>query len=198
MSNAVPEIVTTASKVVYVNRWMRVREDAIRRRDGSDGIYGVVEKPDFVIIAPVEPDGSVHLVEQYRYPVGARHWEFPQGAWEHAPDADVLDVARGELQEETGLFSGRMTYAGRLLPAYGYATQGFHVYLAEALRPGRAALESEEQGLVSRRFSAGEFVAMMSGGVIVDASTLAAFCLLRLKGLWPAGVDLRQPDGSGV
>jgi ADP-ribose pyrophosphatase len=88
------EIATLRTRLVYENRWMRVREDAIRRPDGSQGIYGVVEKPDFVVIAPVEEDGSVHLVEQYRYPVGARFWEFPQGAWEHAPGADPIDVAR--------------------------------------------------------------------------------------------------------
>ncbi len=46
---------------------MRVREDTIRRRDGSTGIYGVV--------VPVEDDGRVHLVEQYRYPVKGRYWE---------------------------------------------------------------------------------------------------------------------------
>jgi ADP-ribose pyrophosphatase len=49
-----PDIRTTATRVVYENRWMRVREDAIVRQDGSPGIYGVVEKADFAIIAPVE------------------------------------------------------------------------------------------------------------------------------------------------
>ena len=74
-----PDIEATASRIVYENRWMRVREDAIRRRDGSAGIYGVVEKADFVVVVPVEADGSIHLVQQFRYPVGARFWEFPQG-----------------------------------------------------------------------------------------------------------------------
>jgi ADP-ribose pyrophosphatase len=186
MTSDDPEIATLGTRLVYANRWMRVREDAIRRQDGSHGIYGVVEKPDFVIIAPVEPDGAVHLVEQYRYPVQARHWEFPQGSWQHAPDADPSDMARGELQEETGLHAARMTYAGRLLQAYGYATQGFHVFLAQDLRPGQASLEHEEQGLISRAFSPGEFTAMISNGPLVDAATIAAFCLLQSKGLWPS------------
>jgi ADP-ribose pyrophosphatase len=81
MSMAV-DIETLGTRIVYENRWMRVREDAIRRRDGSEGIYGVVEKPDFVAIVPLEDDGRIHLVQQYRYPVGARYWEFPQRAWE--------------------------------------------------------------------------------------------------------------------
>ena len=62
---------TTASKIVYENRWMRVREDASRRRDGFTGIYGVVDKRDFVVIAPIDED-VVHLVQQYHYPVQGR------------------------------------------------------------------------------------------------------------------------------
>jgi len=78
-------IETISTRFVYENRWMRVREDTIRRRDGSTGIYGVVEKSDFVVIVPVEDDGQVHLVEQYRYPVKGRYWELPQGSWEQEP-----------------------------------------------------------------------------------------------------------------
>ena len=85
-------IETTSTRLVYENRWMRVREDTIRRRDGSIGIYGVVEKPDFVVIVPVEDDGRVHLVEQYRYPVKGRYWELPQGSWEQEPGSDGLPV----------------------------------------------------------------------------------------------------------
>jgi ADP-ribose pyrophosphatase len=93
------DIETLGTRCVYENRWMRVREDAIRRRDGSEGVYGIVEKPDFVVIVPVEEDGRIHLVQQYRYPVGT-------------PGADPADMARGELQEETGLIAARMVHNG--------------------------------------------------------------------------------------
>ena len=50
-----PALVRTIdSRIVYENRWMRVREDAIERPDGSRGLYGVVEKPDFVAIAAID------------------------------------------------------------------------------------------------------------------------------------------------
>lgn len=73
-----PEIETTASKLVYKNRWMTVREDSIVRRNGTSGIYGVVEKADFAVIAAVR-EKSIYLVEQYRYPVRGRFWKIPQG-----------------------------------------------------------------------------------------------------------------------
>lgn len=73
---------------------MRVREDSIRYRDGSTGIYGVVEKPNFVVIVAREADGRIHLVQQFRYPVAGRYWELPQGAWELRPEADPLEVTQ--------------------------------------------------------------------------------------------------------
>jgi ADP-ribose pyrophosphatase len=177
------DIQTVSSRVVYQNRWMRVREDAIRYRDGSPGIYGVVEKPNFVVVVPLESDGRIHLVEQYRYPVGARQWELPQGAWETRPDADPLDVARGELREETGLDAQDIVHVGRLLQAPGYATQAYDIYLARDLRPSEAALEQTEQDLVTRAFAGADVLAMVRDGVIRDATTIAALGLLKLNGL---------------
>jgi ADP-ribose pyrophosphatase len=177
------DIETIATRLVYQNRWMRVREDEIRRRDGSTGIYGVVEKPSFVVVVPMEADQRLHLVQQYRYPVGARFWEFPQGAWEAEPDADPLDVAHGELREETGLTAAKMIFAGRLFQGYGYATQAYHVFLATGLRPGKADREHEEQDLINSTFRLAEVEQMICDGDIKDASTIAAFGLLRLKRL---------------
>lgn len=179
------DIVRTGSRLVYENRWMRVREDAIRRRDGSSSIYGVVEKPDFVVIAPVWPDGRIQLVEQYRYPVRGRYWELPQGSWQDAPDKDPTELARAELREETGLDAERLVRVGPLFQCYGYSTQGYYIFLATGLRPadGPVHPDPEEQDLITRAFPMAEVEAMLRDGVIRDATTVAAFGLLRLKGL---------------
>ncbi len=176
-----PEIETTATRVVYSNRWMTVREDAIRRASGKAGIYGVVEKADFAVIAAVR-DQSLHLVEQYRYPVRGRYWELPQGAWEGRA-VDPLELAKAELREETGLVAGSMLHAGRLFLAYGHSAQAFDLYLATDLRQEAPQLDAEEEGLVSRAFPVRVVQAMIEDGTIKDATTVAAFGLLRLKGL---------------
>jgi ADP-ribose pyrophosphatase len=163
-------IQTLDTHIVYENRWLRLREDAIRRTDDSKGIYSVVEKPDFVVIVPVEADGRIHLVQQYRYPVRARYWEFPQGSWELAPDADPADIACGELREETGLRADHMVNTGHLFEAYGYSNQGSHVYLATGLHRGDADLDHEEQDLVSRAFLLAEVEQMIRDGEIKDGN----------------------------
>lgn len=182
MTDDTPDIVATASRIVYENRWMRVREDRIRRRDGSEGLYGVIEKQDFVTIVPMEPDGSLHLVQQFRYPVGARFWEFPQGIW-GPPGGDPRLAAAHELAEETGLAAAALHEAGHLFLGYGTIRQGFRVFLATGLTPGEARREQEEQDMVSRRFARAEFEAMLRSGEIQDSITVAAWGLLLAKGL---------------
>ncbi|WP_424136188.1 NUDIX domain-containing protein [Roseomonas chloroacetimidivorans] len=175
-------IETLSTRLAYENPWTRVREDIIRRADGSEGLYGVVERSDFVVVVPIQ-DGRVTLVEQFRYPVQRRMWEFVMGMWETRPGTDPAQIAAGELREETGLIAGRMTYAGEMFQGAGYCNQRGHVFLATELTRGETARESTEQDLICREFSLAEVEAMLRDGVIVDAMSMAAFGLLRLKGL---------------
>ena len=68
-----------STRVVYENRWMRLREDRPERDDGTPGLYGFIEMAPAALVVPIE-DGHVWLIEQYRHPLGERFWEFPQGA----------------------------------------------------------------------------------------------------------------------
>lgn len=176
-----PDIETVSSHVAYSNKWMRLREDVIRRRDGGEGLYAVVEKPSFVVVAPWH-DGHFHLVQQYRYPVKSRQWEFPQGAWDD-PNAPWIDVARGELAEETGQRAGSIVEVGEIFPLYGTASQSFHLFLATDLTAGPQRLEDSEQDLITRSFPLAEVERMILDGTIRDGVTIASFGLLRLKKL---------------
>ena len=175
------EIKTLDSKTVYQNKWMRVREDKILRPSGGEGIFGVVEKPDFVVIIPISA-GRIHLVEQYRYAVQARYWELPQGSWEDNPEADHAAIAAGELREETGLIAGQMLYVGHQYLAYGYSTQGYHIYLATDLQQQAASLDQEEEDLITKSFTLAQFEEMIVSGDIKDATSVNAYNLARLKG----------------
>lgn len=176
------EIECLSSRVVYQNRWLRVREDQVRRPSGHRGIYGVVEKPDFVVIAPIQ-DGMAYLVEQYRYPVAGRYWELPQGSWEDTPGADPEALAAGELREETGLVASSIRPVGHLFLAYGFCNQGYHVFHATGLGFAGEQRDAEEEGLVAKAFPLAEVEAMICRGEIKDATTVAVWGLLKMKGL---------------
>ena len=174
--------VTLSSRIAYENQWTRIREDRIRRANGAEGLYGVVERADFAVIVPWQ-DGQLTLVEQYRYPVGERLWEFPMGMWEEAPGTNPAVLAAGELREETGLIAGRMIHAGEIFQGPGYCNQRGHIFLATDLTPGEAAREVSEQDMICRSFALAEFEAMVRDGTLREAMTLSAFGLLRVKGM---------------
>jgi 8-oxo-dGTP pyrophosphatase MutT (NUDIX family) len=178
------------SRVVYENAWMSVREDEVRRPDGTMGVYGVVDKPDFALVIPRDHDGF-WMVEQYRHPVGRRAWEFPQGSWGPGQFGSPSELARAELREETGLSAGSWAHLGHLCTAYGFCSQGFDVYLAEDLTPGPTDREPSEQDMTHRLVGTQNFPALASGA-ITDSATLAAYSLLTL-----ADRRSRGPYGGG-
>lgn len=170
---------TLDSRQVYANAWMSVREDDVRRPDGSPGIYGVVDKPDYALIIPLDGD-RVHLVEQYRYPVRARRWEFPQGTAPDRADADPAALAARELREETGLVAGQLRLLGMLDVAPGMSAQRGRVFLATDLVAGRPEREHTEQDMRSAWFSRADLDGMLRRGELCDAQSLAAYALLLL------------------
>ncbi|PPK64240.1 NUDIX hydrolase [Actinokineospora auranticolor] len=164
---------------VYANPWMTVREDRIRRADGSPGLYGVIDKPDYALVIPLDGD-RLTLVEQYRYPLGLRRWEFPQGTAPDLADLDPTELATRELREETGLRAGRITRLGTLDVAAGMSSQRGHVFLATELTQGPAEREPEEQDMRTAWFTRAEFESMIEIGEITDAQSIAAYTHLLL------------------
>jgi 8-oxo-dGTP pyrophosphatase MutT (NUDIX family) len=171
----VKSISTLASREIYRNQWLRLREDRILRSNGKEGIYSVVDKDDCAIILPIQ-DGKVWLVEQFRYTIQERALELPQGGWETEIESPE-ELARGELKEETGLHAEEMKYLGFLWIAYGFARQKQHVFLATGLTLREHQPDETEHDLVIHTRSLAEFERMMLDGTIRDASTLAAWGL---------------------
>jgi 8-oxo-dGTP pyrophosphatase MutT (NUDIX family) len=170
---------TTSSREAYRNPWTRVREDVIEYDDGSTGLYGVVERPDFALVIPAERDGF-WLVEQFRYPLGRRSWEFPQGTWGQGKDGSAEALAHAELAEETGIRAAGLRRLGHLDLAPGLMTQEFDVWLATGLTSGPPAREATEADMRSAFVPEPDLRAMIADGRFTDAPSLAAFSLLLL------------------
>jgi ADP-ribose pyrophosphatase len=175
-------IKTISSREVYRNPWTSVREDVVERANGQRGIYGVIDKDPACIVIPLdrtEEGDFLYLIEQYRYTVGGRFLELPQGGWEVA-NVVPEELARGELKEETGLTAERMTSLSTLQIAYGVMNQKHYVFLAEGLTMGEPNPDAEESDLIVRRVKVAEFEQMIVDGIIVDNCSVAAWGLYRL------------------
>jgi 8-oxo-dGTP pyrophosphatase MutT (NUDIX family) len=176
---------TLSSRQVYANSWMTVREDTFRRPDGGEGLYGVVDKPHYALVIAMDgsgPAAKMMMVEQFRYPLGLRRWEFPQGT---APDRAMMEpgeLAARELREETGLEAGRWLPLGLLDVAPGLSSQRGRAFLATDLTAGEPDREDTEADMRAAWVSRAEFEDMVRAGEITDAQSIAAYAMLMLAG----------------
>lgn len=168
-----------SSKLVYENPWMQIREDDVEFGDGSKGIYAVLDKPDAALVIPKRNEKFI-LVKLYRYPAGKERWEFPCGGVQ-GEQPEPIDIARQELEEETGYIGGKFTPLGNLHVSYGYSGQIMHYFLVEDLTPGQVNRDQGEFGMIVKEFSAQEIDEMILSGEISDTQTIAGWALLKMQ-----------------
>jgi 8-oxo-dGTP pyrophosphatase MutT (NUDIX family) len=181
----VKEIRQLRTREVYRSQWMTVREDDVEFPSGTVGTYAVIDKRDFVVVLPYA-DGGFWLVQQFRYPVGKREWEFPQGGWAFGQSGTQEALAAVELREETGHSAGSLRHLGHLYAAYGFSSQGYDVFLATDLRAGETEREPTEADMIHEWRSLEDIRAMIRSGQFADAHSLAALALY----------DLSLPSGA--
>jgi 8-oxo-dGTP pyrophosphatase MutT (NUDIX family) len=163
---------TVARRLVYENPWIRVREDQVIRPDGLPGIYGVVEfKNRAVGVLPVDHDGSIWLVGQYRYPLQAYSWEIPEGG---SPDSESAEAtAIRELREETGLLAGRMELVLTSHLSNSVSDELGYLFRATELTHGANDPEGTER-IAVRRFEWDLAWRMLKSGEITDSLSVMA------------------------
>lgn len=169
---------TLATRQVYDNPWISVREDTVIRPDEQPGIYGVVHFKNIAVgILPVEND-SIYLVGQYRYTLEQYSWEIPEGGC--PAGEDPLDAARRELAEETGLRAEHWEKMGVAHLSNSTSDELAIWYLATELRQGEHSPEGTER-LQIRRVAFDEAFAMVLKGEITDAMSQLAIMQYLIK-----------------
>ncbi|MGV3762119.1 MAG: NUDIX domain-containing protein [Parapedobacter sp.] len=140
---------TIRKKTAYDNPWIRVEHRDVTTPAGNPGIYGIVHfKNKAIGIVPVDDDGFVYLVGQYRYPLDEYSWEIPEGG---GPIGEVpLTTARRELKEETGLTAEHWQQIGRVHTSNSVTDEEGFIFLARGLTPGDAQPEETEELLVKK------------------------------------------------
>jgi 8-oxo-dGTP pyrophosphatase MutT (NUDIX family) len=174
---------TLATRIVYANAWLRLREDTVIRPSGEEGIYGVVEMRPSVGIVALNDAGEVALVTQWRYPLGRMSVELPTGGSESS-DHDMLTAAQRELREETGLSARSWRELGFVDNSNGVTTDTAYMFLATGLEAGADAQDPEEQVVLSwLPFS--QAVEQVLAGSITESVSVAA--ILKVQALLRQG-----------
>lgn len=166
---------TLSSKIVYENPWIKIREDKIIRSDGSEGIYGLMESKDSVMIVVLNDQDEVYVIRTFSYPVSSWSWELPGGGGE-GEDAEV--ASKRELAEETGIVANTWTNLGKTRVCNGLMTEKMTVFLAEDLAFGEKAASDDEDLITNGKFVSFEEIDEMIGrGDIDDGQSITGLFL---------------------
>ena len=170
-----------SQKSVYENEWIRVDHHKVLDPSGGPGIYGTVHfKNQAIGVVPIDEDGNVVLVGQYRFPLRAYSWEIPEGGGEFSVSA--LESAQRELHEECGLAARRWLEIGCMDLSNSVSDERSTAFLAWELFISDGKPEATERLQVAR-VPFWEAVERAKRGEIRDSISVAALFRVALMAL---------------
>ncbi len=166
---------TLETRRIHEGRVLNLRVDTVRLPSGKTALREIVEHSGAVTIVPVDEDGNLLLVRQYRKAAGESLLEFPAGGIDAGEEPEAC--AQRELQEETGYAAAEVTSLGAFWMVPGYATEYMSVFLARGLHPSPRQGDEDEH-IELERYPASEMPALVASGRIKDSKSIAALYLL--------------------
>lgn len=164
------------SEVLLKGRAFTIRRDTMKTPDGRETKFDIVEHGGSVIIIPIDNEGNLLFVRQYRHAAGMDLIELPAGTRDG--DEPFEECAAREIREETGMEAGTLNYVGSFYLAPGYSTEYMGVFLASDLKHN--PLEADDDEFLSvKKLPINKAIQMAERGEMPDAKTLAALLLAR-------------------
>lgn len=165
-----------SESIVFRNPWWTYKRDVFELPSGTPGEYHYVHTNGSSMVVPILGDGTMVLVNQYRYLLNKESLEFPCGSVKEGSTHD--ETARQELAEETGYSAKSLVLAGEFNPYNGVTDEMCRVYVARELQTiGGTPDETEEFEIV--RATSAEIDAHIGAGVIWDGMTITAWSIAK-------------------
>jgi ADP-ribose pyrophosphatase len=167
------------TRTVYAGRAFTLEIDQMLLPSGRGVERAIVRHPPSVVLIPVQDDGRIVMIRQYRHALGRRIWELPAGNLERGESPD--EAAVRECEEEIGLVPTRVERLGAFFPVPGYCDEEMIFFRASGLRapaPDSTRTPDEDEDIESRPMPAAEAKALVARGDIVDLKTAYALTLI--------------------
>lgn len=167
-----------SEKEIYDNPWIKVTEYSVINPSGGEGIYGKVHFKNHAIgIVALDEQMNTYLVGQYRFALGQYSWEIPEGGG--SLGVDILESAKRELKEETGLVAEEWTTLIKSHLSNSVTDELSTVFLARNLKQEDATPEETEQ-LVIKKMPFDEVYRMVEEGIITDSVSVIAILQVKI------------------
>lgn len=164
------------SETVLKGRAFEIRRDYLKTPSGQETKFDIVVHGGSVIIIPVDAEGNLLFVRQYRHAASQDLLELPAGTLEHGEDPAVC--AAREIREETGFAADRIEKIGQFYLAPGYSTELMSVFLARDLTHDPLEPDADEF-LSLEKIPVAQALRMAERGEMPDSKSLAALFLAR-------------------
>ncbi len=165
--------------IVYRGKVFSVEQTRRRFPNGEEHDVEIVRHAPSVVLMPIEEDGRVVIIRQYRAPLDLEMWEFPAGRIDEGEQPE--DAARRECEEEIGRVPRRLERIAALYPTPGFCDEQLIFFRATGLQlppPDSPHRPDEDEDIQARRVTAADARAMLARGEIVDLKTAYALTLL--------------------
>ncbi len=168
----------THTEIAFNGKIIDLALETHRLPDGREARFEMIHHPGGAAALPIDPDGRLLLIRQFRPAARGPILEIPAGRLEKGEDAEACILR--ELQEEIGRNAQRIEPLSRIYSAVGFCREMIHIYLASELSPAPTAHEDHEFiELVA--LTPTEAFAMIDAGEIIDAKTLIALQAYRQR-----------------
>jgi len=166
------------TETLLKGRAFTIRRDWMKTPDGRETKYDIIEHTGSVVLIPLDAEGNLLFVRQYRHAAGTDLLELPAGTLDVGEEPAVC--AAREMREETGFAAGQLEKIGEFYLAPGYSTEFMVVYLATDLRYDPLKADADEF-LTLEKIPVKKALQMAEKGEMPDAKTLAALLLARSR-----------------
>lgn len=164
------------SETILQGRAFKVRRDYLKTPDGLETKLEIIEHGGSVVVMPIDHEGNILFVRQYRHATGQDLLELPAGTRNGTEPYE--ECAARETREETGMEAGRLEKIGEFYLAPGYSTEFMAVFLATDLKHN--PLDPDEDEILSiEKIPVKKAVEMALSGKFPDAKSLAALLLAK-------------------
>lgn len=158
-----------SSRMIYEGRILKLRVDTVRTADGRESTREIIEHAACIAVIPVDTDGNILLVKQYRRALDKELLEIPAGGIDEGEDIEKAVIR--EMQEEIGYRPQKLECLGGFYSTPGFCNEFLHLYLATDLVPGRLQAE-DTAGIEVVRVPVLQVPDLVTSGKIEDAKTV--------------------------
>ncbi len=165
--------------IVFKGRVFAVEVERRRFPNGQEHEVAIVRHNPSVVLIPIQDDGRVILIRQYRASIDRVIWEIPAGRVDDGEEPDA--AAARECEEEIGLVPGTIERIRGLYPTPGFCDEELIFYRVSNLRPpppDSSHKPDEDEDIESMAVTLDEARAMVDRGEIIDLKTAYGLLLV--------------------